>query len=159
MLIHYVKLSYILSFSISHYRYNKMFWRLSSSIASIRKNKSILGGSKIHTNHSNIHDSNEDILRIIKLYNQGTMKTVNDEATLNGIKYPCLLKYRASNLYVYLTAALSIFASVIHYNLLLQLYFRLIILNRFIQMVRYLPSHCISLKVKSNQPNLYKPTI
>ncbi|KAG2206334.1 hypothetical protein INT46_003570 [Mucor plumbeus] len=89
-----------------------MFWRLSSSIAPIRKNKSLFGGSRIHTNHSNIHDSNEDILRIIKLYNQGTMKTINDEATLNGIKYPCLLKYRASNLYVFLTAALSIFTSI-----------------------------------------------
>lgn len=120
-----------------------MFWRLSSSIAPIRKNKSLFGGSRIHTNHSNIHDSNEDILRIIKLYNQGTMKTINDEATLNGIKYPCLLKYRASNLYVFLTAALSIFTSVIHYDLLLLLYFRLIILNRFIQMVRYLPLHYI----------------
>lgn len=95
-----------------------MFRRLFSSIAPIRKNKSIHDSSRIHTNQSNIHDSNEDILRIIKLYNQGTMKTINDDATLNGIKYPCLLKYRASNFYVFLTAALSIFTSVIHYYLL-----------------------------------------
>ncbi|KAL9537625.1 hypothetical protein MBANPS3_011609 [Mucor bainieri] len=81
-----------------------------SAIAPVRKKKS--SRRVHHTNHSNIHDSNEDILRIIKLYNQGTMKTVNDEATLNGIKYPCLLKYRASNFYVFLTAALSIFISI-----------------------------------------------
>lgn len=87
-----------------------MLKRFFSAIAPVRSRKS--ARRVHHTNHSNIHDSNEDILRIIKLYNQGTMKTINDEATLNGIKYPCLLKYRASNFYVFFTAALSLFASV-----------------------------------------------
>lgn len=87
-----------------------MLKRFFSAIAPVRSKKSTRRVH--HTNHSNIHDSNEDILRIIKLYNQGTMKTINDEATLNGIKYPCLLRYRASNFYVFLTAALSIFTSV-----------------------------------------------
>ncbi|KAL7308366.1 hypothetical protein PS15m_011581 [Mucor circinelloides] len=86
-----------------------MLKRLFSFIAPVRNKKQT---RRVHTNHSNIHDSNEDILRIIKLYNQGTIKTINDEATLNGVKYPCLLKYRASNFYVFLTAALSIFTSV-----------------------------------------------
>ncbi|CEP14268.1 hypothetical protein [Parasitella parasitica] len=75
----------------------------------IRNNRST---NKVHSNVGNIHDSNEDILRIIKLYNHGTIKTINDEATLNGIKYPRLLKYRASNFYIFLTAALSIFTSI-----------------------------------------------
>lgn len=58
---------------------------------------------------SHLHDSNEDILRIIKLYNQGTIKTINED---DPVKYPWLLKYRASNLYVFITAALSIVSSV-----------------------------------------------
>ncbi|KAI8639248.1 major facilitator superfamily domain-containing protein [Parasitella parasitica] len=86
-----------------------MIKRLLSWIAPVRNNRPT---NKVHSNVGNIHDSNEDILRIIKLYNQGTIKTINDEATLNGIKYPRLLRYRASNFYVYLMAALSIFTSI-----------------------------------------------
>lgn len=66
---------------------------------------------KMFRNLDSIHDGNDDILRIIKLYNQGTSK--NEEATTSTTdKYPYLLKYRASNLYILFTAAFSIFTSV-----------------------------------------------
>lgn len=73
---------------------------------------SVVPTQKIIKNHGHIHDSNEDILRIIKLYNQGTMKTINEEP-IPPIKYPFMLKHRASNLFVFITAAFSIFTSVI----------------------------------------------
>lgn len=68
---------------------------------------------KMVRNLGNIHDSNDDILRIIKLYNQGNTSR-NEETTTTSTtdKYPYLLKYRASNLYILVTAAFSIFTSV-----------------------------------------------
>lgn len=72
---------------------------------------SVTPAQKFVKNHGHIHDSNEDILKIIRLYNQGNTRTVNNEP-ISSINYPYLLKYRASNLYVYITAAFSIFASV-----------------------------------------------
>lgn len=75
------------------------------AIFSRRKKTTAIG----HIGH--LHDSNEDILRIIKLYNQGTIKTINDGDD-NRKKYPWLLKYRASNLYIFITVACSILSSV-----------------------------------------------
>ncbi|GAA5802520.1 hypothetical protein HPULCUR_007987 [Helicostylum pulchrum] len=68
---------------------------------------------KMVRNLGNIHDSNDDILRIIKLYNQGNTSR-NEETTTTSTtdKYPYLLKYRASNLYILVTAAFSIFTSI-----------------------------------------------
>lgn len=134
-----------------------MLKRLFSFIAPVRNKKQT---RRVHTNHSNIHDSNEDILRIIKLYNQGTIKTINDEATLNGVKYPCLLKYRASNFYVFLTAALSIFTSVKQALLFEMMHSNSPpLLYRSTRMLRYHPSHATLSKAKSNQRNsLYKTT-
>lgn len=71
-------------------------------------------------NHGHIHDGNEDILRIIKLYNQGSMRNMNNEPVSKN-KYSYLLKYRASNLYVVITATVSILASVSTLYSILQL--------------------------------------
>lgn len=67
---------------------------------------------KMIKNLGSIHDSNDDILRIIRLYNQGTSRNMNEENS-STVKYPFMLKYRASNLFIFITAAFSIFTSVI----------------------------------------------
>lgn len=66
---------------------------------------------KMVRNIGSIHDSNEDILRIIKLYNQGTSRTISEDV-VPEVKYPFLIKYRSSNLFILITAAFSIFTSV-----------------------------------------------
>lgn len=66
---------------------------------------------KMVNNIGTIHDSNEDILRIIKLYNHGTTKNIDEESN-SSIRYPHMLRYRSSNLYIIITAAFSVFTSV-----------------------------------------------
>ncbi|KAI8968325.1 major facilitator superfamily domain-containing protein [Mycotypha africana] len=60
------------------------------------------------------NDSNEDILRVIKQYSQSPMDAIHKNSKLDQPKYPFLLRYRTSNLFVIFISTYNIISNIYH---------------------------------------------